>query len=127
MGARRNMARTNSALIAVLGLALAGCSYTADVRNTSAAPVFVQMVQVDAIQPDWVLASARIAPGEYAKLGPARVPFQRVMIDVGDQSEKSVNARTRIRVGTTKLDVGTKPSPEPDREEVVYTLERRPE
>lgn len=102
-----------------------GCTYTADVRNTTAEPVFVQMVQVDAIQPDWVLASARIAPGEYAKLGPARVPFQRVMIDVGDQSKKSVNARTRIGTGTTKLDVGSKPSPEPDREEVVYTLERR--
>jgi hypothetical protein len=113
--------------LALIGAAAAGCTYTADVRNTTDEPVFVQMVQVDAIQPDWVLATARIAPGEYAKLGPARVPFQRVMIDAGDQSKKSVNARLRVRSGTTKLDVGSKPSSEPDREEVIYTLERRPE
>lgn len=111
-------------MILMLG-ALAGCTYTADVRNTTSEPVFVQMVQLDAIQPDWVLASARIAPGDYAKLGPARVPFQRVAVDVGNQAEKSVKGRTTIRPGTTMLDVASSKST--TREETVFSLHRRDE
>jgi hypothetical protein len=108
-------------------LVLAGCTYTADVRNTTSEPVFVQMLQIDPIQPDWVLATARIAPGQYAKLGPRRVPFERVVVDVGNQKQKSVNARLRIRTGMTKLDVGSRPSEDPGREETVFTLQKRNE
>ena len=118
------------ASLVVCGAALAsapGCTYTADVRNTTNEPVFVQMLQIDPIQPDWVLASARIAPGDYAKLGPKRVAFERVVVDVGNQKKQSVNGRMRIRTGTTKLDVSSKPSEEAGREETVFLLEKRDE
>lgn len=104
-------------------LALQGCTYSADVRNTTSQPVFVQMLQVDPIQPDWVLASARVAPGEFVTLGPKRVPFQRVVIDVGNRAEKSVNGRTTISPGLTRLDVGATVTI--DRNETIFTLERR--
>ena len=123
--ARSRVAVCRASCVVVLSAFLAGCTYTADVRNTTSQPVFVQMLQIDAIQPDWVLASARIAPGDYAKLGPARVPFQRVVIDVGNQTEKSVNARVRIRAGDTRLDVGSTAAS--DRNEVIFSLEDRKE
>jgi len=50
-----------------------------------------------------------------------------VVIDAGDQSETSVRARVRVKAGVTKLDVGSHPSPDAGRDEVVYTLERREE
>jgi hypothetical protein len=106
---------------------LAGCTYSADVRNTTGGTVLVRLVQVDAIQPDWVLAQERIAPGQYATLGPCRVPFQRVEVEVGNQMKNSVAARYAIKPGTTKLDIGQAPSPDPAREQTVFTLDRRTE
>ncbi len=102
---------------------LAGCTYSADVRNTTNEPVFVQMLQIDPVQPDWVLDSARIAPGQYAKLGPKRVPFQRVVIDVGNQTHNSVNGRTTITPGGSRLDVGM--TTDPTRDEITFTLKTR--
>lgn len=106
---------------------LGGCTYCVDVRNTTQQPVLVKMVQVDPIQPDWVLASQRISPGDYAKLGPSRVPFERVVIEVDNQTERSTLARYSISPGSTRLDVGQKPSTEPGRDEVIFTLQRRSE
>lgn len=116
-------------LSATVGMAaaLAGCTYSADVRNTTGQPVMVRMLQLDAVQPDWELASQRIAPGEYAKLGPSRVPFQRVVIEVGNQVAHSVSARYSITPGTTRLDVGQTASSEPGRQETVFTLQKRSE
>lgn len=92
-----------ASLVGMVGLG--GCTYTADVRNMTGEPVFVQMLQVDAIQPDWVLDSVRVGPGEHAKLGPKRVAFQRVVIDAGTQTKKSVM----------------------ERDETVFTVKRRDE
>lgn len=104
---------------------LSGCTYSADVRNTTEKPVLVRMLQIDPIQPDWELASQRIGPGEYAKLGPARVPFERVVVEVGAQIDHTVPARFNMLPGTTRLDVGQTASQEPGREETVFTLQRR--
>ena len=110
--------------ITALAAALAGCTYSVDVRNTTSQPVFVEMIQVDPLQPDWVLASERIAPGGYAKLGPSKVPFEQVAVKVGNRPANSVDARTRIKPGLTLLDVGQKPA-DPARDEIIFTLERR--
>ncbi len=111
----------------VIAAAMSGCTYSADVRNTTGQPVMVRMLQLDAVQPDWELASQRIAPGEYAKLGPSRVPFQRVVVEVGNQVAHSVPARYSITPGTTRLDVGQTASTEPGRQETVFTLQKRSE
>jgi hypothetical protein len=115
-----------AAIVSAMAL-LAGCTYSADVRNTTNGPVLVKMLQVDPIQPDWELASQRVGPGEYARLGPVRVPFQRVVIQVGNQLAHSVPARCTITAGTARLDVGQTASSESGREEVVFTLQRRAE
>ncbi len=112
-----------AALVGMVGLG--GCTYTADVRNMTGEPVFVQMLQVDAIQPDWVLDSVRVGPGEHAKLGPKRVAFQRVVIDAGTQTRKSVNGRALISPGMTRLDVTSASVME--RDETVFTVKRRDE
>ena len=106
---------------------IAGCTYSADVRNTTDGPVLVWMMQVDAVQPDWVLASARLGPGQYATLGPCRVPFQRVEVVAGNQMNDSVPARWSIQPGTARLDVGEKASTDPGRNRIVFSIERRPE
>jgi hypothetical protein len=105
----------------------AGCTYSADVRNTTGGTVLVRMIQLDAIQDDWVLAQERLAPGQYAQLGPCRVPFQRVAVEVGNQIKDSVPARYGIKPGTTRLDVGQTVSTDPGRDQTVFTLERRTE
>ncbi len=110
---------------AVLIAILSGCTYSADVRNTTGQPVLVRMLQIDPIQPDWELASQRIGPGEYARLGPARVPFELVVVEVGAQVDHTVPARYKMTPGTTRLDVGQVPSPDPGRQETVFTLQRR--
>ena len=111
---------------ALVGLAgLGGCTYTADVRNMTSEPVFVQMLQVDALQPDWVLDSVRVGPGETAKLGPKRVPFQRVVIDAGTQMKRSVSGRALITPGMTRLEVTSAAVIE--RDETVFTVKRRDE
>ncbi|MBX3377979.1 MAG: hypothetical protein KF678_13365 [Phycisphaeraceae bacterium] len=112
-----------ASLVGMVGLG--GCTYTADVRNMTGEPVFVQMLQVDAIQPDWVLDSVRVGPGEHAKLGPKRVAFQRVVIDAGTQTKKSVNGRALISPGMTRLDVTSASVME--RDETVFTVKRRDE
>ena len=118
-------------VLLVSGMALAplcaGCTYSADVRNNTTGPVLVRMLQIDPVQPDWVLASERIGPGGYAKLGPSRVPFERVVVEVGNQMKNSVSARYSIVPGTTRLDVGRKPSQDSSRDEIVFTLEKRAE
>lgn len=110
--------------LAAACLTLAGCTYTVDVRNTTTQPVFVQLLQIDPVQPDWVLASERVAPGAYAKLGPTRVPFERVVVQAGNQTQKSVDARYKLTAGHTDLDVGQRPG-EDGRDEIIFTLERR--
>lgn len=117
--------RHRVAMVAIVAGLLGGCTYSADVRNTTGGPVLVRMLQIDPIQPDWVLDSERIGPGGFVKLGPSRVPFERVVVEVGNQMKNSVPARYTITPGTTHLDVGQKPAAEARRDEVVFTLEKR--
>ncbi|MBL9031300.1 MAG: hypothetical protein JNM80_06290 [Phycisphaerae bacterium] len=86
-----------------LVLLASGCTYTVDVYNASGSSVLVRMVQLDPIQPDWVLDSERVQPGSRVRLGPARVAFESVAVDAGTSSRQTTPARLRIKPGTTSL------------------------
>lgn len=75
------MTRLHAALLLVATLALGGCTYTVEVRNAAPEPITVRLLQLDPIQPDWLLGSARIDPGQRARLTPARVAMARVVLE----------------------------------------------
>ncbi|MFN0134081.1 MAG: hypothetical protein ACKVW3_16325 [Phycisphaerales bacterium] len=84
-----------------------GCTYTVDVYNASNTSVLVRMIQLDPIQPDWVLDSERVQPGSWARLGPRRVAFESVAVDAGVPSRQVTPARLRIKPGSSAVRVET--------------------
>lgn len=92
-------ARATAALLAAAAT-LTGCTYSVEVRNFTPDPVNVRLIQLDPVQPDWVLASARVEPGERAQLKESRVAFEKVVLEANIDGVDDDPIRTRVRHGT---------------------------
>jgi hypothetical protein len=99
--------RTQLALLAALALGawgggvLSGCTYTVEVRNATADPITVRLIQLDPIQPEWLLASARIDPGERAHLRESRAAFSKVVLEATTPGRDGEPVRHKVTSGRT--------------------------
>jgi hypothetical protein len=92
-----------------LAVLLCGCQYTAYVRNATDRPVQVQMVRHDLLNPDWILDTALINPGERVRLGPARIGGGKAVLEAGERTKTGGPARLRLWSGDTSVVLGYEP------------------
>lgn len=105
--------RTQLALLAALALSvLSGCTYTVEVRNATADPITVRLIQLDPIQPDWHLASARIDPGERARLKESRAAFSKIVLEATTPGRDAEPVRHKVGSGKTVFRIEPGPGPE---------------
>ncbi len=90
--------------LALIGAA-GGCTYTADVRNTTNEPILVRMVQKQALKREWSMDSTRVPPGERVRLGPARSGWGKVLVEAGERTRTEEPVAHKIGAGETELEI----------------------
>ncbi|MCC6676724.1 MAG: hypothetical protein IT436_06230 [Phycisphaerales bacterium] len=100
--------RTGALLLAVIPF-LVGCNaeYTVKVHNEGQRPVRVRLIQDRVVEDPATLASAQVAPGRQATLGPVKVPMtDDVSLEV-DAGEMGIPAgKQRLSSGVSEYRVG---------------------
>lgn len=125
------MARLHAAFLLLATLALSGCTYTVEVRNAAQEPITVRLLQLDPIQPDWLLGSARIEPGHRARLEPARVAMARVVLEATVPGSDDEPVRREVGSGKSVIRIEMDDSPDGRRlsfhdDPTPWTSARRP-
>jgi hypothetical protein len=98
---------TRPALLLTLAVPalLAGCSYTVDVYNNTSQDLVLEIVQVDPLAPDWVLASDRVAAGHHHRFGPERVHMGAVAVSIVTERDREKHIRERLVRGHSVWDI----------------------
>jgi hypothetical protein len=89
---------------------LSGCTYAVEVRNATSDPITVRLIQLDPIQPEWLLASARIDPGERARLKESRVAMAKVVLEATTPGRDDEPVRIEVSSGRTVYRIEPGPS-----------------
>lgn len=95
-----------AALLAALA-PLAGCTYNVRVRNETEHPIRARLLQVDALMKDWILADAKVGPGEAVVLGPARTMAGFIVLEtITTDANGLAPARRNVLSGSHAFRIG---------------------
>ena len=103
--------------------ALSGCTYSVEVRNATPDAVNVRLIQLDPLQPDWILAYARVDAGERVRLKESRVAFEKVVLEANIADLDDNPVRTNVGAGTRVYRI--EPGPTAD-QPIIFVVDSTP-